>query len=140
MSEPIAEEPSPTPPPKATWREIVVSLPFYAACALVWGGAVHVVQGPTGTIGFAVGLVGAGANKILLWLAIKLAAMAAKEEATPKFGAGLTVFGFFVKLPLIMALFYLTKPLGESAVNGFLNAMGLVYCLLILWAQAKCEP
>lgn len=115
-------------------------MPFYAVCALVWGGAVHVVQGPTGTLGFVVGLVGAGANNILLWLAIKLAAMAAKEEATPKFGAGLTVFGFFLKLPLIMALFYLTKPLGEPAVNGFLNAMGLVFCLLILWAQAKCEP
>jgi hypothetical protein len=139
VSPPTAEEPS-DPPPKAKWREVVVSLPFYAVCALVWGGAVHVVQGPTGTLGFVVGLVGAGANNILLWLAIKLAAMAAKEEATPKFGAGLTVFGFFLKLPLIMALFYLTKPLGEPAVNGFLNAMGLVFCLLILWAQAKCEP
>jgi hypothetical protein len=38
-----------------------------------------------------------------------------------------------------MGLFFLTKPLGEAAVNGFLNAMGLVYCLLILWAQAKVE-
>lgn len=143
MSEQPGELPNleePTKKPKVTWREVVTSWWYFLAFALVWGTCVHFVQGPMGTLGFAIGVVGTGANKILLWLAIKLAAVAAREEATPKFGAGLTVFGFFIKLPIIMGLFFLTKPLGDAAVNGFLNAMGLVYCLLIGWAQAKCDP
>lgn len=87
-----------------------------------------------GLIGF---LLGAGASCLNLvgwWLLIRLMGSEPTEKAA-KLGAGCSVFLFFLKLPLLIAAWYLAQKLGPETTAPFLMGLGLVYSWMLVWAQ-----
>jgi hypothetical protein len=87
--------------------------------------------------GFVLGLVGTGASVLGTAGVVRLLATAAENKATPPFGLALITVGFLVKLPIFVGCALVAKGLPGPGPTAFCLGIGLVYCLLIGWAQAK---
>jgi len=94
------------------------------------------VNGVAGLAGMALGLGGTFINLIGWWLLIRLLGADVKEK-NAKLSAGCSVFLFFLKLPLILACWFLAKKVGHPAEGPFLIGLGLVYCGMLIAVQTR---
>ncbi len=125
--------------PLAPWERFFRSPWVGLVSTVLLGAAVYYAKGRLGLAGYAMGVLGVGANSYFLWLAINLLARVANDQAKGSAGSTLTVAAFLLKLPLVVGFMLQTQRLGKDAIDGFLWGLALVYTALIGWAQA-CRP
>jgi hypothetical protein len=99
--------------------------------------AFYAFGGPRAAAGLACGIGGSAFNLSALWWMIGLGSKANATEKGQRLGAGLIVLGFFAKLPVFIALGFLSQRIGPPAFSCFLVAIGLVYSAVIGWALAS---
>lgn len=113
-------------------------IPLIIASLLVLGAfVVWLISGPTALLGYGIGVAGTSFNLGALWGVIRLGSKAWNTEKAPRIGAALVLIGFFVKLPILVALIWWVQKIGSPAPGGFLAGLGLVYSAMVGWAQAS---
>jgi hypothetical protein len=105
-----------------------------AAAALAVSG---IAVGARGLAGMVIGLTSALFGVFILWQLICVIGKAVTEGGSPALGTGLTIFGFFLKLPILGFAYIAARAIGHGALGCFLAGLMLVYFAVVAWAIAR---
>lgn len=122
--------------PKVGWKGAFSNLWFHGG-VVVASLPVAALFGWTVLYGWTLGVLGTAASVLGTAGVVKLMTTAAENKATSSFGLALIATGFLFKLPFFWGCAIVAKGLPGPGPAAFCLGLGLVYCLLIGWAQAK---
>lgn len=100
-----------------------------AAAGSVWA---WLGWGPSALGGFLLGVWGTALAQALGWLAVRLAG-SVRSPAAVGFGG----MAYLLKLPLLAALWMLSRGFGSEGPNAFVAGLALVYCATLAWASTR---
>ncbi|MCX7800195.1 MAG: hypothetical protein N2109_07630 [Fimbriimonadales bacterium] len=104
----------------------------FAAVAAAGSAWAWLRWGPAAFGGFLLGVLGTAAAQAIGWIAVRLAGSARSPLAI-----GLGGLAYLLKLPLLVALWMLSRGLGSEGPNAFVAGLALVYCGTLAWAATK---
>ena len=120
-----------------TYRRIAQDARTYMILAVIALIAAVTTGGVYGLAGMAIGLTVTLLGVYVLWRLITTIGSAMGDGANPKLATLLTVFGFFIKVPVLYIAYVGTTHLGHAASSCFLAGLMLVYFAVVAWAIAR---
>ena len=109
--------------------------------ALVAVGVANVALGWQGAAGMAIGIAGSYLNLYGWWRILKLMGDEQARLGRPPtpIANAVGIIAFFLKLPILIGLWFGAKLIGGMATSCFLVGLGLVYLGLIGWVLARSQ-
>lgn len=95
------------------------------------------VWGQDAGLGMLLGVLGTGVSVLGLRAVVWFMAKSAESEAASGPAGLAAVLALLIKLPLFVFCAMAAFRLGPAGPVSFLVGLGLVYCALIFWAQAR---
>ena len=116
-----------------------MSLRACGLALLLFAPVGYLKAGLPGLYGYLLGSIGGSLNLVAWWFLLGLAGDVAVEAERPTTGNFLVILSFLVKLPILFALFFSTRSLGEGASSCFLLGLVLVYFALAGWSLGRTK-